>query len=69
MAVSDLRTDDVLGRVRAEYLEMPGLVLTADQARRLLNLDRLLCDTLLAALVDAQFLRRTSDGRYMRFES
>ena len=69
MAVSELRIDEVLRRVRAEFLEMPGLGLTADQARRLFNLDRSLCDALLAAFVDANVLRRTADGRYIRFDS
>jgi hypothetical protein len=66
MAGSAMQTEELLMRVRAEFLEMPGLGLTPDQARRLLNLDRSLCDALLTALVDMNFLRRTSDGRYIR---
>jgi len=42
----------LLQRVRAEYLEMPGLKLTAPQARRLWGLDCATCDAALAALVD-----------------
>ncbi len=34
----------LLQRVRAEYLEMPGLKLTAPQARRLWGLDCATCD-------------------------
>lgn len=67
MCASARPTDDVVWRVRAEYLEMPGLGLTVGQAQRLFNLDQSLCDALLAALVDAGFLRRTPDGRYVRF--
>ena len=52
--------------VRAEYLEVPGLELTRDQAQRLWGLERAACDALLAALVDSHFLRRTRDNRYLR---
>ena len=44
--------DDVLRRVRGEYLEMPGLRLTTAQAQRLWGLERSDCDRLLTALVD-----------------
>jgi hypothetical protein len=52
--------------VRAEYLEVPGLDLTRDQAQRLWGLDRVACDQVLAALVESRFLRRTRDNRYLR---
>ena len=52
--------------VRAEYLEVPGLELTRDQAQRLWGLDRVACDQVLAALVESRFLRRTRDNRYLR---
>jgi len=59
---------DVVRRVRAEFLEMPGLRLTADQARRLWRLDETWCDAVLDALVDARFLARTRDGAFVRDE-
>ena len=59
---------DVLHRLRAEYLEMPGLRLTEPQARRLWGLDATSCGALLRALVDANFLFRTRDGAFMRVE-
>lgn len=52
--------------IRAEYLEMPGLHLTREQMRRLWSLDVTTCDALLGALTDAQFLRRTHNGGYVR---
>jgi len=61
-------TDDVLRRVQGEFLEMPGLRLTEQQARRLWGLDPESCSTLLGALVDAKFLFRTRDGSFMRVE-
>ena len=59
-------TEDWARLVRAEYLEVPGLDLTRDQVRRLWGLDPQTCDSLLAALVESRFLRRTRDNRYLR---
>jgi len=63
-----MRVEDVLQRIQGEYLEMPGLRLTTAQAQRLWGLDREVCETLLAALVDTRFLCRTRDGAYVRPE-
>lgn len=52
--------------VRAEYLEVPGLELTREQAQRLWGLERAACDALLASLVESRFLRCTRDHRYLR---
>ena len=56
----------MLRRVRAEYLEMPGLRLTLEQAQRLCGLERALCMMVLDALVDDKFLCMKSDGVYAR---
>lgn len=55
-----------LERVRAEFLEMPGLRLTAAQVERLCGVERPLCKTVLDALVEARFLRVSADGIYAR---
>jgi hypothetical protein len=55
---------DLQRRIRAEYLEMPGLQLTAAQARCLFGLDPATCDAVLGALLDAQFLSRTHTGLF-----
>jgi hypothetical protein len=47
-------------RVRAEFLEMPGLELTIPQAVRLWNLGVDDCRHVLDALVDAGFLKWTT---------
>ena len=52
-------------RVRAEFLEMPGLRLTLAQATRLWGMEQALCATVMDALVRASFLRPTSGGTYM----
>lgn len=56
----------LLQRVRGEYLEMPGLRLTPEQARRLWSLDLGTCRSLLDELVEAKFLVRDRDGKYYR---
>ena len=53
-------------RVRGEYLEMPGLRLTLEQARRLFAVERTLCKRVLDALVEAKFLCVRPDGAYAR---
>ena len=63
-----MRIDEVLQRIQGEYVEMPGLRLTAAQARRLWGLERDVCDALLGALVDAKFLSQTRDGAFVRIE-
>jgi hypothetical protein len=60
--------DDLIRRVRGEYLEMPGLRLTSEQARRLWGLDSHTCQKLLRTLTRAQFLTLTADGHYRRVE-
>jgi hypothetical protein len=60
--------DEVLQRIQGEYLEMPGLRLTAAQAQRLWGLERDVCSALLGALVDARFLAQTRDGAYVRLD-
>jgi len=57
---------EVVRRIRGEFLEMPGLRLTPEQARRLWRLDETACDAVLGALVDARFLARTPDGAFVR---
>jgi hypothetical protein len=58
--------DTTLGRIRAEYLEMPGLRLTPEQAQRLCGVERALCQTVLDALVAEKFLCVKPDGHYAR---
>jgi hypothetical protein len=53
-------------RARADYLEMPGLSLTAWQAARLWAIDIGISEHVLQDLVDSGFLRRTREGRYLR---
>lgn len=60
--------DRLLLRITSEYLEMPGLQLTAAQAARLLGIAPGDCVALLEELVAAGFLRRGARGHYVRAE-
>jgi len=56
-------------RIRAEFMEMPGLALTRRQFKRLWILDAPLCDAVLDALLESGFLRRGRDDTYCRADS
>ena len=59
-------TDDRLRRrAEAEYLEMPGLKLTASQASRLWAIDPVASARLLDEMVEAGVLYRARDGAYL----
>jgi len=68
VAVSTAVPTERLQRVRAEFLEMPGMRLTRAQARRLWAVDEASCDAILAALIDARFLVYSGNVAYMRAE-
>ena len=59
------RVTDLVGLIRSEYEEMPGLCLTRAQVQRLWLLEPAACDNVLRALVDAGYLRLTPGG-YVR---
>lgn len=59
-------TEQLLHRICAEYLEMPGLCLTLKQAQRLWGLDEDTCVRSLEVLVEARFLVRGDRGAYAR---
>jgi len=56
----------LLHRIKAEYIEMPGLRLTVAQAGRLWSVDRPACLDLLERLINERFLQRRPDGTYSR---
>lgn len=60
--------DEILSRVRGEFLEMPGLRLTEPQARRLWALEPSLCSEVLTELVENGFLLQTREGAFVRVD-
>jgi hypothetical protein len=62
----DAAHHDVLIRLRAEYLEMPGLRLNIQQVQRLCGVNRARSQAVLNDLVVSRFLCRMSDGSYAR---
>jgi len=69
ISTGDTKINDWLQLIRAEYLEVPGLRLTRPQVERLWGLDSVMSEALLAALVDAKFLRRTRHDAYVRADA
>jgi len=57
---------ELLRKVWREFVEMPGLRLTLEQAQRLWTVDADTCAPLLESLVDLELLARTADGKYAR---
>jgi hypothetical protein len=57
---------DCVQRIRAEYVELPNLSLTAAQAQRLWSLDPETCQAVLDTMVQGAFLRRTPHAQYVR---
>lgn len=57
---------DAITRIAVDYIEMPDLIVTAHQARRLWNIPADVCDQALAALVARGFLVQTRAGSFLR---
>jgi hypothetical protein len=66
--VIDRPPNEWVERIRAEYLEMPGLCLTRRQMRRLFVLDAGTCDAAVDELVRSGFLRFRADQTCVRAE-
>ena len=58
--------DALLRRIRAEFLEMPGLCLTREQTQRLCGVDGQECQLVLDTLVRSKFLCVKANGVYAR---
>jgi hypothetical protein len=56
----------IVERLRAEFLEMPGLRLTAQQVHRFCGVDQDACRAVLEVLVTEKFLCAKPDGTYAR---
>jgi hypothetical protein len=66
MNIQDRPIPELLQRVRSEFLEMPGLHLTLDQATRLWALDAPTSERVLGELVSSGFLFKGRNGAYLR---
>ncbi len=61
-----MNVERVTERIRAEFDEMPGLVLTLPQASRFFGLDHEMTQSVIDRLVGAAYLKKTSDGSLVR---
>src|SRR5687767_6105627 len=59
----------IVQRIRAEYIEMPGLTLRPEQVQRLCGVDSTLCESILKVLVESGFLSKRADGAYARYRN
>ena len=59
-------SDALLQRIRAEFVEMPGLQVTLRQAARLFHLDPVAADVALRILQEDGFLARGVRDHYRR---
>ena len=57
---------DWMQLIRAEYLEIPGLALTKQQAQRLWGLPPNVCDSVLDSMIETHFLRRIHGDSFVR---
>ena len=65
-ATSPVTHRQVLERIRAEYLEMPGMRLSIEQVQRLCGIDEGVCKSVMDSLVATKCLCRNPDGTYVR---
>jgi hypothetical protein len=67
--MSSSEVQALASRVRAEFVEMPGLRLTLQQASRLWGLEPSACRDVIEVLVRSAFLRWTAAGAVARVEA
>jgi len=65
-ALPDVLSEQMLHRICAEYVEMPGLRLSRKQAQRLWGLDEEACGQILDFLVKTGFLKLAAPDTYGR---
>lgn len=58
--------EQLVTRIKSEFVEMPGLSLTLEQSSRLWGLKRAECEAVLHVLVHRKFLSVRADGKYRR---
>ena len=61
-----MNVEAVTRRVRAEFEEMPGLVLTENQAAKLFGIEQKVCRDVIDSLIDESYLRKTRSGTITR---
>jgi hypothetical protein len=61
-----MNVDSVVERIRAEFEEMPGLILTMPQAARFFGIDQDVTRSVMDRLVSSAYLRWTRGGALAR---
>ena len=65
-SVDEIEYRRALQRIRAEFMEMPGMRLTPTQVQRLAGVNGLVCTRVLDELVVTGLLSRGASGTYKR---
>lgn len=63
------RREAIVRRIVAEFNDMPGLVLSLQQASRFLGVDKAACARILTTLTERGVLRRSTSDYYSKCES
>jgi len=58
---------EAVDRLKALFENTPGIQLSVTQASRLAGVEPSLCESVISALEDTRFLKRTLDGRYVYY--
>ena len=66
MTASCARIGDLILQIQEDFIDTPGLRLTAPEAHERFGVDKARCEAVLAVLVDANVLARTREGTYIR---
>ena len=66
MTVSCGQMGDLVMRMQDDFLEIPGLTLTLEEAERRFGVDAVTCDAVLTTLAEANVLTRNGDRAYRR---
>jgi hypothetical protein len=67
MTISCGQLGDLVMRMQGDFLEIPGLTLTLQNAVRRFGVDAVTCDAVLTTLAEANVLTRNCDGAYRRY--
>jgi hypothetical protein len=67
MTLTRAQIEDLVVRIQADFLNVPGLRLSLGQATVRFGITSRVCEAVLQALVEARVLTRSTAGGYERF--
>ena len=67
MPLDATEIEALVTRIQDAFLDTPNLTLTLSQAEKRFTVDRITCQAIFGALIEAHVLMRTDEGGYIRF--